>query len=140
MFNFSLGELAVVCLVAFIFIKPKDLPEIAYFCGKIFYRIKKFFRDARRQFKEIEKEIGFDEIRQELDRGISEAKIKLDEDENEKTVIVDIYGNEHVVDNISGIRPDMKEEEIKKEIEYLNKANSQATSPKNSDESKSTEN
>ena len=74
MFGFSLAELLVVFVVALIFIKPEDLPEIAHFFGKIFYRAKKYFNDLKRQFKEIEKDISFDELKQELNRGIAEEK------------------------------------------------------------------
>ena len=56
MFGFSLAELLLVCIIALIFIRPKDLPEIAHFIGKIFYRGKAFFADLKKQFKEVEQE------------------------------------------------------------------------------------
>ncbi len=120
MFGFSFAELIVVFLVALFFIKPKDLPEIAYFLGKIFYRAKKFYQEIKKQFKEIEKEIGIEDLKHELNRGIAEEKIKSDDD---VTTIVDMHGNEHHVPNIKQLRPDLSEEEIKEELSKYNKPN-----------------
>ena len=41
MFGFSLAEFILVIIVAIIFIKPQDLPEIAHFLGRVFFRLKK---------------------------------------------------------------------------------------------------
>jgi len=97
MFGFSLAELILVLLVALIFIKPADLPEIAYFIGKIFFKIKKTINNLKSQYYKIEQEMGLEEIRQELERGMADAKINLEDKEEEGVVIVDIYGNEHIV-------------------------------------------
>ena len=117
MFGFSFAELIVVFLVALLFIKPQDLPEIAHFLGRVFYRAKKFFNEIKKQFKEVEKEFGIDELKQELNRGIAEEKSKL---EDETTVIVDMYGNEHHISNVKDIRSDLSKEELDKEIEKAN--------------------
>ena len=53
MFGFSLAELLMVALVALLLIKPKDLPEIAHFLGKIFFRSKKYFNELKERFDEI---------------------------------------------------------------------------------------
>jgi Sec-independent protein translocase protein TatA len=113
MFGFSLAELIVVFLAALFFIKPQDLPEIAYFIGKIFYRAKKFYYEIKTQFKEMEKEIGVEDLKNELNRGIADEKLKSSDD---VTVIVDMYGNEHLVPNIEEIRPDLTKEEIEEEV------------------------
>ncbi len=117
MFGFSFAELIVVFLVALLFIKPQDLPEIAHFIGRVFYRAKKFFNEIKKQFKEVEKEFGIDELKQELNRGIAEEKSKS---EDETTVIVDMYGNEHHISNVKDIRSDLSKEELDKEIEKAN--------------------
>lgn len=117
MFGFSFAELIVVFLVALLFIKPQDLPEIAHFLGRVFYRAKKFFNEIKNQFKEVEKEFGIDELKQELNRGIAEEKSKS---EDETTVIVDIYGNEHHIPNVKDIRSDLSKEELDKEIKKAN--------------------
>lgn len=122
MFGFSLAELLVVCLVALIFIKPQDLPEIARFLGRMFFRCKKTFNDLKKHFKEVEKDLGFEEIKEEIHRGMHEEKIKLLE--NEATIIVDMHGNEHVIHNIHDLRPDLDKSSISEEVKKLNEENS----------------
>ncbi len=121
MFGFSFAELIVVLLVCLIFIRPQDLPEIAHFAGKVIFRSKKFFNDAKAYLKSVESEVGIEQLKQEINRGIAEEKAKVEED---LTVIVDIYGNEHKVPKISEVREDMTKEEIEAEIARLNIENS----------------
>lgn len=120
MFGFSFAELIIVLIVALIFIKPQDLPEIAHFVGKIFYRGKRLIKDLKQSLKEMEKELGLEDLKQEINRGIAEEKSKLEE---EMTVIVDIYGNEHLVPNVKDVRPDLTAEEAAEEIKRLNEEN-----------------
>ncbi len=122
MFGFSFAELILVFLVTLLFIKPQDLPEIANAFGKIFYRTKKLFNEMKRSLKELGDELGVDDLKHEMDCGIAEEKAKIEE---EMTVIVDIYGNEHRVANVKEIRPDLLPEEIEEEVARHNKANSQ---------------
>ena len=121
MFGFSLAELIIVFLAIIIFIKPADLPELAHLCGKMFYRAKRFYNELKISLKQMEQEFGVDELKQELHRGIAEEKSKLEED---VTVIVDMYGNEHKVPNISEIRPDLSAEELELEVAQNNENNS----------------
>jgi sec-independent protein translocase protein TatB len=122
MFGFSFAELLVVALVALIFIKPQDLPEIAHFIGKVFYRGKSLFKQVKQSLKEMEKELGLDDLKNEMNRGIAEEKSKLEE---EMTVIVDMDGNEHLVPNVKNLRSDLTKEEIALEVAEMNKKNSQ---------------
>jgi len=122
MFGFSLAELILVLIVALIFIRPQDLPEIAHFGGRMLYRGKALYKGLKQSFKEMEKELGVDDLKHEINRGIAEEKAKLEE---EATVIVDMYGNEHHVSNLHEIRPDLTIEERKEEIQKLNQQNSQ---------------
>lgn len=122
MFGFSLAELLLVCIIALIFIRPKDLPEIAHFVGKVFYRGKKFFASLKQQFKEMEHELGLDEIKQELNRGIAEEKARLNDDDS--TVIVDMYGNEHRVPSSHREALNINSEEFSEEVKKLNEENS----------------
>jgi len=122
MFGFSLAELIIVSIVALLFIKPKDLPEIAHFLGKIFYRGKRWFNELKKSLKEMEKEFGVDDLRHEINRGIAEEKAKIEDD---VLVIVDIYGNEHSVPNIKEVRSDLTPEQMKEEIKKLNEENLQ---------------
>lgn len=120
MFGFSFAELIIVLIVALIFIKPQDLPEIAHFVGKIFYRGKRLIKDLKQSLKEMESELGLEDLKHEINRGIAEEKSKLEE---EMTVIVDIYGNEHRVPNVKDVRPDLTAEEASEEIKRLNEEN-----------------
>jgi Sec-independent protein translocase protein TatA len=120
MFGFSLAELILVLIVALMFVKPQDLPEIAHFCGRVLYRGKSLFKGLKQSFKEMEKELGVEDLKHEMNRGIAEEKAKIEE---ETTVIVDMDGNEHHVPNIKNIRPDLNDEEMKAEIERFNSEN-----------------
>lgn len=99
-------------MVILIFIKPADLPEIAHFFGKIFYRAKHLYQELKAYLKTMEKEFGVEDLRHELNRGIAEEQAKL---EDETTVIVDMYGNEHHV-------PKVAEEQVE-EVKKLNEEN-----------------
>lgn len=117
MFGFSLAELIVVFLIAVIFIKPQDLPEIAHFLGRLYYKIRKLWAELKTQLKEVEKDLGLEEIKSELNRGIAEEKMKATQHAKEITKIVDIYGNEHEVPSEhmpSGLTNEELDEEIKK--------------------------
>ncbi len=118
MLGFSIGELVIILLLAILVIKPKDLPEIAYFVGKIYYRIKRFFFDAKTYISNAEKEFGLDEIKKEFAR----AKIS-EEEERKKTQIIDMYGNVHEVENVDKIRSDLSLEEIENEVKKYNQQN-----------------
>lgn len=121
MFGFSLAELLVVCIIILIFIRPKDLPEIAHFVGKVFYRGKIFFNDLKKQFKEVEQELGLDEIKHEINRGIAEEKAKLNDDDS--TIIVDMYGNEHRVPASHRNALNLDQEEFSQEVKKMNEEN-----------------
>lgn len=121
MFGFSLAELLIVGLVALVLIKPKDLPEVAHFLGKIFFRCKKFLNDLKKHFEDVKEDLDFQEIKQEITRGIAEEEMKIND--SESTIIVDIYGNEHHVKNAGEYRKDSTKEEIEEEIKSLNEEN-----------------
>lgn len=121
MFGFSLAELLVVFLVALLFIKPDDLPEIARFAGKMVFKGKKALNDLKKYFKEVEQDLGIDEIKNEINRGIAEESAKLKE--LEATIIVDMDGNEHKVYDVQELREDLSKEEISQEISKLNEEN-----------------
>lgn len=123
MLGFSLAELIVVIIVFIIFIKPNDMPEIARFIGKIIYHGKHHINKIKNHLKEIEKEIGIDKLKEEFNQSIAEEKAKL---ENDVTIIVDMYGNEHKVPNIYQIRDDIKKEDLEQEIIDHNNKNLQS--------------
>ncbi|MSP33907.1 MAG: hypothetical protein EXR06_03285 [Rickettsiales bacterium] len=124
MLGFSFAELILVLLVAIIFIKPKDLPEIAHFFGKLYYKARKLIDDVKIQLKSVEKELGLDELKHEINRGIAEEKMKIEGEKKELTKIIDIYGNYHEV-NTDALRSDLTDEELKAEIAKYNDINSE---------------
>ena len=124
MFGFSLAELFLVLLAILIFIKPQDLPEIARFVGKAIYHGKKLYQKLKNSLTDLEKEFELDSLRHEVNQAIASEKLKYEDNENDdSTIIVDMFGNEHRVNNIKEIRRDLDEEKIKKEVEENNALN-----------------
>jgi len=121
MFGFSLAELAIVLLVILFFIKPKDLPEIARYIGKAIYHGKRLYAELKKSLKDLEKDFEIDSLKNEINNAIIEEKIKHEEEE--ETIIVDMYGNEHRVGNLSHVRPDLAKEELQDEISKNNSLN-----------------
>lgn len=116
MFGISFTELLILLVVALVFIRPDDLPEIAHFIGRVIYRVKKVYYDAKNYLRDSGKEFGLDEVKYEIDRGMAQEKAKLDDD---ITIVVDMDGNEHKV-NLKNVDREVN----KAEIEELNSKNS----------------
>ena len=116
MFGFSLAELFIVLIVALIFIKPQDLPEIARFIGKAIFHGKRMYFELKKTLKDLEKEFEIDNLKNEVNQAIAEEKIKYEDNENDETIIVDMFGNEHRVNNLNEIRKDLNPKDLKKEI------------------------
>lgn len=129
MFGFSFAELILVFLVAIFFIKPQDLPEIAHFLGKIYYKARKLLTDIKLQLKSVEKDLGLDELKDEINRGIAEEKMKIEDAKKEVTQIIDMYGNYHEV-NVGDVRSDLSDEDLKSEIAKYNDLNSSSSQQK----------
>lgn len=127
MFGISLTELLIVLGIAIFVVKPKDLPEIANYFGKIYAKIKKSINYLKTEFEKSQKEIGIDQIKQEFKLGIDEEE-KKDEESQE---IVDIYGNIHKVSKISDLRTDLTKEELEEEIKKYNELNKSQNINKN---------
>jgi Sec-independent protein translocase protein TatA len=134
MFGFSLAELFLVLLAILIFIKPQDLPEIARFVGKAIYHGKKLYQKLKNSLTDLEKEFELDSLRHEVNQAIASEKLKHeDSEEEDSTIIVDMFGNEHRVNNIKEIRSDLDEEKIKKEVEESNALNKSKAVQKSED-------
>ena len=134
MFGFSLAELFLVLLAILIFIKPQDLPEIARFVGKAIYHGKKLYQKLKNSLTDLEKEFELDSLRHEVNQAIASEKLKHEDGEEEdSTIIVDMFGNEHRVNNIKEIRSDLDEEKIKKEVEESNALNKSKVNKANED-------
>ncbi len=130
MFGFSLAELILVLVVAIIFIKPADLPEIARFVGKAIFHGKRLYGEAKNHLRDLEKDFEIDQLKQEVNMAIQQEKLKFEPEEDE-TIIVDIYGNEHRVNNVASLRPDLKPEELSQEIAKNNQENQQKLNSNN---------
>ena len=134
MFGFSLAELFLVLLAILIFIKPQDLPEIARFVGKAIYHGKKLYQKLKNSLTDLEKEFELDSLRHEVNQAIASEKLKHeDAEEEDSTIIVDMFGNEHRVNNIKEIRSDLDEAKIKKEVEESNAINKSKLDEKSKD-------
>ncbi|MFT6077214.1 MAG: Sec-independent protein translocase protein TatA [Myxococcota bacterium] len=126
MFGISLIEFLFLAIIAFFIIGPKDFPEVARYLIKIAGKIKYFIAKSKDELGILGKEIGLDEIRNEMAIELANQKTKI---EDEMTTIIDMYGNEHQVSGINKIRKDKNKEEIEKEIEELNLKNKSAEKP-----------
>lgn len=120
MFGISLGEFLLILAIAVLVIGPKDLPEVARYIIKAIAKIKNLISKAKFELSALGKEIGVDEIKNEIAIELANEKSKIEE---EVTTIIDIYGNEHKVPAIDEIRKDKTKEELKKEVEELNESN-----------------
>lgn len=123
MFGISLVELLIALLVAIFLVKPADMPQIAHYLGKIYSKFKKVVKSFKDSLEDIKKEAGFDQIKQEFDLAVDEQDREGVKKSKKTTQIVDIYGETHHVLDVSGIRPDLTEQDIEKEIEALNSEN-----------------
>ena len=134
MFGFSLAELFLVLLAILIFIKPQDLPEIARFVGKAIYHGKRLYQKLKNSLTDLEKEFELDSLRHEVNQAIASEKLKHEDvEEEDSTIIVDMFGNEHRVNNIKEIRSDLDEAKIKKEVEESNALNKSKLDKANED-------
>jgi Sec-independent protein translocase protein TatA len=129
MFGFSFAELILVLLVILFFIKPQDLPEIARFIGKTIFHAKKLYNEAKDSLKQLEKEFEIDNLKQEFNQAITEEEIK--HNKNDETIIIDMHGNEHRVNNIANLRQDLNSEELSQEIAKNNQENQQKLNSNN---------
>lgn len=82
MFDIGFTELVLIAIIALVVIGPKRLPETLRFVGLWVGRIK---RALARAYKEIDQELGLDDVRRQLHneevlRSIDEHKRKLEED------------------------------------------------------------
>lgn len=121
MFGISLIELFCILIIAILVIGKNDFSEIARFVLKTISQIKHFMAGAKNELSVLSKDMGIDKIKQEVELEVASSKKEI---EGQMTTIIDLYGNEHQVPNISEIRKDKTQEELEQEVNDLNKANS----------------
>jgi Sec-independent protein translocase protein TatA len=123
MFNFSLAEFILVILVAIIFIKPQDLPELAKMLGKIVGEIKKIYQKLLTQFNEVAKQPEIASLTKEFQQQVCLSEFETKKPAKEITII-DMYGKEHIVSNIFDVRSDLTTQQIEEQVKDCNKNNS----------------
>ena len=121
MFGFSLAEFILVIIVAIIFIKPQDLPELAKMLGKAVGEIKKLYQNLLAQWQDVAKQPEIASLTQEFQQQVSLAEKNTQT--STETVIIDMYGKEHIVSNIFEVRPDLTKEQLSQEVQEHNKNN-----------------
>lgn len=126
MFGISLAEFLLILGIAILVIGPKDLPEVARYFIKAVAQIKHLIAKAKSELDILGKEIGIDEIKNEIAIELASEKTRI---ENEITTIVDLYGNEHQIHNLDAIRKDKNKDEIAEEVKALNKQNKAISKP-----------
>lgn len=92
MFGLSLGETAIILLVALVVIGPKELPKVIKVVVQFVNYIKSMVSDFKAQVEEVAKEAGLDDIRKELE---------VDEAFTQMPTIIDLEGNPQPVFDIS---------------------------------------
>jgi Sec-independent protein translocase protein TatA len=118
MFGISLPEFIIVIVLLVAVTKPSDIPSIARYLTKAFFKVKNVLRHAKDEVSKVSKELGIEDIKNE-----AEAEIKKEHDDLKKTIIIDIYGNEHEVHDVESIRGDLAKEDLHAQIEDQNKIN-----------------
>lgn len=83
MFDFSLGELLLIAVVALVVIGPQDLPKVLHATFKFFRQVQDVLSEVRRSFDEVVATSGIDEVRKDLDRELNkDAKFIIDQHGN----------------------------------------------------------
>lgn len=118
MFGISLSEFLLILVILVAVTNPKDIPGIAKYLAKIFFKAKDLLNGAKNEMQKISKEIGLEELKKQ-----AEAEIRKEQEELKKTIIIDMYGNEHEVYDVARIRGDLPKEDLEAEIEKHNEAN-----------------
>ena len=67
MFDFSFAELALIVIVAVVFIGPKELPAVLRAVAKAMRAIRKLGDEVRHTFDELAKETGLEEGRRMIE-------------------------------------------------------------------------
>lgn len=118
MFGISFSEFLLILIILVAVTDPKDIPKIARYLAKIFFKIKNLINSAKDEVEKMGKEIGLEDFKNKV-----EEEIRKENEELRKTTIIDIYGNKHEVYDVEKIRGDLAKEDLQAEIEKYNKEN-----------------
>src|SRR5271169_2128226 len=75
MFDFDIGKLMVVGIVALAVIPPKDLPRVMRTVGQVVGKMRRMAAEFQGQFMEAMKEADLDSVKKEFDQLEHAAKI-----------------------------------------------------------------
>jgi len=70
MFDLSLAEVALIVVVAVLFIGPNELPVVIRAAGKAIRAVRGFARELKQLFDEIARESGLDDVAKEVHRDV----------------------------------------------------------------------
>ena len=84
MFDFDLGKLMVVAIVALAVIPPKDLPRVMRTVGQTLGRMRRMAAEFQGQFMDAMKEADLDSVRKELEQLNEQAKAEVNLDDVRK--------------------------------------------------------
>ena len=84
MFDFDLGKLMVVAIVALAVIPPKDLPRVMRTVGQVVGRMRRMAAEFQGQFMDAMKEADLDSVRKELEQLNEQAKAEVNLDDVRK--------------------------------------------------------
>jgi sec-independent protein translocase protein TatB len=82
MLDFSLGELALIVLVALLIVGPKDLPKVMHAVGRWFGQFKSMADEFRAGFKSAMREGQFEDVHKDLTAIHNEIEYIRDQDGN----------------------------------------------------------
>lgn len=75
MFDFDIGKLMVVAIVALAVIPPKDLPRVMRTVGQVIGKMRRMAAEFQGQFMDAMREADLESVRKELDALNEKAKI-----------------------------------------------------------------
>jgi len=99
MFGISFFEFVIIFTILILIVKPKDLPELIKKTLEFFYKSRDYFSNIKAELSQFSQNIGFDDIKNEVENNFNEEKIK------NITNITDLYGQKH---NINDENPSAK--------------------------------
>jgi sec-independent protein translocase protein TatB len=67
MFDLSFGEIALVLLVAVLFIGPKDVPVVVRAASNAYRAVRRYLREIRAAFDEMARESGLKDMADEFE-------------------------------------------------------------------------
>lgn len=74
MFDLSLAEIALIVVVAVIFIGPKELPVVVKAVAKMLRSMRSLARDLHKAFDELTQESGLKDVKRDIEQEVRMIK------------------------------------------------------------------